>query len=274
MMAVRRTPTLGIVIAVLVFVGAAAAACKPAAPQETLLIAGSSSMKMYLDPVVAAFAAAHPKASIVCEGGGAAAGVLSLKREAIDIAMVAREVTPDEDDDHLRDFLVARDGVAVVVSKSMPVSGITSKQLADIASGVITSWKAVGGPDAPITFIDRPKTSQLRKSFMDLVLQGEEPMRGATVANGFEEMAADIAGNVHAVGYVSFHRLGAEMKALAINGVEMNHGTMLSNRYPLTRSFYLAVYLKPSPLAESFLSFTMSKEGQALLVDKGLLAVH
>ena len=49
---------------------------------------------------------------------------------------------------------------------------------------------------------------------------------------------------------------------------------MLSGRYPLTRSFYLAVYKKPSSLAESFVSFALSKEGQSLLVGKGLLAVY
>jgi ABC-type phosphate transport system substrate-binding protein len=49
---------------------------------------------------------------------------------------------------------------------------------------------------------------------------------------------------------------------------------MLSGRYPLTRSFYLAVYLKPSRIAESFVSFALSREGQSLLADKGLLPVY
>jgi phosphate transport system substrate-binding protein len=264
-----RRSYFGVLVCCLAF-----AACKPGAPQETLLIAGSSSMKLYLDPVVEAFAAAHPRASVVCEGGGAAAGVLALKREAIDIALIGRDVTAEEDDDNLRDFLVARDGVAIVVSKSNSIAGLTLKQLAEIASGTITSWKQVGGPDAPIVFLDRPKTSQLRKSFMDLVLEGEEPMNGATIAKTYEEMAAAITTNIHALGYVSFHHAGADLRALPINGVEMSRGTMLSGRYPLTRSFYLAVYMKPSSLAESFVSFTMSKEGQSLLVDKGLLAVY
>lgn len=265
----RRRAYLGLLVFCALLI-----ACRSGAPQETLLIAGSSSMKLYLEPVVEAFAAKHPKASVVCEGGGAAAGVLALKREAIDVALLGREVTAEEDDDHLRDFLVARDGVAIVVSKSSPIAGLTLKQLADIASGAVTSWKQVGGPDAAITFLDRPATSELRKSFMDLVLQGEEPMHGATIAKTYDEMAAAIATNVHALGYVSYHHAGAELKALPINGVEMSRATMLSGRYPLTRSFYLAVYLQPSTLAESFVSFTMSKEGQSLLVDKGLLSVY
>jgi phosphate transport system substrate-binding protein len=247
--------------------------CKPPAPRETLLIAGSSAMKLYMAPVVEAFAAKNPNASVDCEGGGAAAGALALKREAIDIAMIGRELDVDEDDVNLRDFLVARDGVAIVVSKSNPVAGLTSKQLADVASGAITSWKDVGGPNAPIVFLDRPKTSQLRKSFMDLVLRGEEPTRAATIIEGPEELAKTLRADAHALGYVSYHHAEGELKVLPINGVEMSRSTMLSGRYPLTRSFYLAVY-NPSSLAESFVSFTLGKEGQALLVDKGLLAIY
>jgi phosphate transport system substrate-binding protein len=255
-------------------VGLLCATCKPPPLEETLLIAGSSTMKLYIEPVVTAFAAKNPRASIVCEGGGAAAGAIALKREAIDVAMIGRDLYAEEDDDNLRDYLVARDGVAMVVSKENPVAGLTMKQLADIASGTVKSWKEVGGPDAPITLIDRPKTSQLRKSFMDLVLQGEEPTHGATNAKGYEEMAQVIHANAHAIGYVSYHHASDDLKVLPINGVEMSRATMLSGRYPLTRSFYLAVYMKPSALAESFVTFALSKEGQALLVEKGLLSVY
>jgi len=248
--------------------------CKPPPLEETLLIAGSSTMKLYIEPVVTAFAAKNPRASIVCEAGGAAAGAIALKREAIDVAMIGRDLYAEEDDDHLRDFLVARDGVAIVVSKENPIAGLTMNQLADIASGAVKTWKEVGGSDGPIALIDRPPTSQLRKSFMDLVLQGEEPTRAASTAKGYEEMAQAIHGNARAIGYVSYHHASADLKVLPINGVEMSRATMLSGRYPLTRSFYLAVYMKPSALAESFVTFAMSKEGQALLVEKGLLGVY
>jgi phosphate transport system substrate-binding protein len=249
-------------------------ACKPRPAEDTLLIAGSSAMKLYMEPVVAAFAAKHPGSSVVCEEGGAAAGVIALKREAIDIAMVGREVTSEEDEDDLRDYLVARDGVAIVVAKDNPVAGLTLKQLTDVASGAVTSWEAVGGRHAPITLIDRPRTSHLRKSFMDLVLQGEEPVHGAVVAKTYEEAVSALTTNPNAIAYVTYHHATGDLKVLPINGVALSRGTMLSGRYPLTRSFYLAVYMKPTPLAESFVSFALSEEGQALLVEKGLVSVY
>jgi len=49
---------------------------------------------------------------------------------------------------------------------------------------------------------------------------------------------------------------------------------MLSGRYPLSRTFYLAVYLKAPPIAEKFVQFAVGKEGQAILAKDGLLPVH
>ncbi len=250
------------------------ASCHLHAAQDTLLIAGSSTMKLYIDPVVEAFRAKNPTASIEIQGGGAEAGIIALKREAIDVALISREIAADEDDDNLRDYLVARDGVAIVVSKASPITGLTMKQLADIASGAVTSWKDVGGPSARVAFIDRAKGSHLRKSFKDLVLGGEDPLRGAKVAERQEDVLRALDADPSAVSFVSFHHAAADLKALPINGVEMTRSTMLSGRYPLTRSFYVAVYMKPSKLADSFIGFAMSKEGQSLLVDKGLLAVY
>jgi phosphate transport system substrate-binding protein len=109
---------------------------------------------------------------------------------------------------------------------------------------------------------------------MDIVLGGEEPAHGAKVAEKAEDLLRELNANANAVSFVTFHRATADLRALAINGVEMNRTTMLSGRYPLTRSFYLAVYMKPSPLAERFVEFALSREGQALLVDKGLLSVY
>lgn len=50
-------------------------------------------------------------------------------------------------------FPIGYDEMQVIVHKSNPVSSLTKAQLKDIATGKITNWKAVGGPDLPIKFI-------------------------------------------------------------------------------------------------------------------------
>ena len=49
--------------------------------------------------------------------------------------------------------------------------------------------------------------------------------------------------------------------------------TMLSGRYPLSRSFYLAVHVKAPALAERFIAFTRSQTGQVTLAEDGLLPI-
>ena len=49
---------------------------------------------------------------------------------------------------------------------------------------------------------------------------------------------------------------------------------MCRGRYPLSRTFYLGLYLKAPKLAEKFVEFAISKDGQAILAKDGLLPVH
>jgi phosphate transport system substrate-binding protein len=259
---------------VLALAALALAGCKKAKETETLLIAGSSTMRAYLEPVVKAFAAKDPSVNVVSEGGGSTAGLVALKHGAIDVATVARPVTPAEDDVYLRDYLVARDGVAVIVNPANPVNDLSMHQLARIFEGEVTKWREVGGGEGRIIVIDRDKKSHVRKSFEDLVLSGDESARAAKIAASAAELLDTVRSTPAAIAYVTLHKMGAGVKALRINGVEMTRATMLSGRYPLSRSFYLAVHMNGSSLADRFIEFTLSKEGQSLLADDGLLETY
>jgi phosphate transport system substrate-binding protein len=260
--------------------------CREEPPRETLLIAGSTTMQGYLEPLVAAFQKSHPRASVVSEPGGSTAGLVALKRGAIDVATIAREVTADEDDLHLHDYLVARDGVAIVVNKQNPLDDIAVHQIAQVCTGEIRTWKALAKQGTPaadlekleklgeITLLDRPKSSHTRKSLLDLVLGGDDSIHGAREVADTKEMDEAIKADPRAMSYVALHWLHEGVKALRVEDVPMSRTTMMSGRYKLTRSFYLAVYLNPSPVTEQFVEFTLSPEGQKLLENDGLLGVH
>jgi phosphate transport system substrate-binding protein len=248
--------------------------CRKAPQTETLLIAGSSTVRGYLEPVVKAFVAKNPSVNVVSEGGGSAAGLVALKHGAIDVATLSRPVSFAEDDVYLRDYLVARDGVAVIVNPANPVSDLTMRQVARIFEGEVTNWKDVGGGDGPITLVDRDKKSHTRKSFEDLVLGGDESASAAKTAANAAEVIELVKSTPGAVSYLSLHKMGPGVKALRINGVEMSRVTMLSGRYPLSRSFYLAVRMGSSPSAERFIEFTLGRDGQTLLAADGLLETY
>jgi len=242
--------------------------------KEPLLIAGNASMARYLEPVIKEFLAKHPNVSVVCEPGGSTAAVIAVKRGAIDVAAMSRNLTAEEDDPYLRDFQACRDGIAVQVNKANPVSDLTLKQLEDIFDGTVVSWKEVGGADAPIHVLARPKDSRISRSFNEMVLGGDEATKTATFVEKVEQLTAIIKKDPLAIGYVTLKRVTPELKTLTIGGVEMNRLTILSGRYPLSRTFYLGLYVKAPKVAEDFVEFVQSQEGQEILAKDGLLPVR
>jgi phosphate transport system substrate-binding protein len=246
--------------------------------RETLLIAGNAVLVRYLDPVIKEFQARHPRTSVVAEPGGTTAAVIALKRGAIDLAAMSRLSSAEEDDPYLRDVQIFRDALAVVVHPSNPLDNVTLKQLELVYDGQETSWKALGGADAPIAAWARDKSNKTTaRSFNELVLGGDDPFAGAHFATSTKAVLEAVRSDPRAIGYVTLRHVidgAAGLKPLKVEGVELNRRTVLTGRYPLSRTFYLGVYVNPTPAAEEFLRFACSREGQELFAKDGQLPVR
>ncbi len=94
--------------------------------------------------------------------------------------------------------------------------------------------------------------------------------------NSREEMITALKASPNAIGFVSLRGLEKDktMKSLLVNGVAMSRLTILTGRYPLSRSFYLVLYGTSSPAAEKLVSFALSETGQALFAEDGLIRAH
>ncbi len=241
--------------------------------RESILIAGSTTMQRYLKPIVEAFIKDNPNVTVVSEAGGAAAGVMALKRGSIDVATMTRDVKPAEDDLELRNYLVARDGIALLIHPQNPVKDLTVAQLSGIYQGLTTSWKTVGGDDAPITLLTRDQESNTQRSLRDLVVGGDQLLAGKLMKTS-ADLIKEVASDPHALGFVSSRHVTPESHVLRVNDVEMTRHTVISGRYPLARSFYVALFgATPPPAAEKFVAFLLSKTGHDLLEQQGLTVV-
>lgn len=247
--------------------------CKKSKEPESLLIAGATPLRYHLDHVVKKFVAANSNADVVCEGGGSAAALVALKHGAIDIAMLSRPVTADEDDLYLRDYLIARDGLAIIVNPANPVNDLSQTQLQRIFKGEVSKWKEVGGGEGKIVLIDRGIKGSLSQSLAELLLDGDTIKMASTSVASAADVITAVKSMPAAISYITLHRLAPGVKALRVDGVAMSKLTMLSGRYPLSRSFFLAVHVKASPLVERFIEFTRSQQGQETLAEDGLLSV-
>lgn len=242
-------------------------------PREPLLIAGSSNVLPFTRRLVPAFGQHHAGIEVITDGGGSMAGLIALKRGAIDIAAMSREIRRSEDDPLLVDHLFGKDAVAVVTGPDNPVRGITRAQARDVLAGRITQWSALGGPAEPIEVINRAPGSTTRKWMEENLMGGTEMGRHITLAPSAAEMAALVAASPRTLGFLATRDLAPTVVPLAVNGVPISRATIYSGRYPLTRSLYYITRANPPEPVRRFLDFVRGREGQGLL-EPDLLRVY
>ena len=136
-----------------------------------------------------------------------------------------------------------------------------------------SSYSAITGP---IDVISREAGSGTRGAFIEVLgieLDGvDRTYIEAVIQTGTGAVIGAVSNNEHAIGYISLGALRDDVRAVPINGVEASPANVQNGSYPLYRNFNLAVPRNLSPLAQDFLDFILSAEGQDV-VAAGYIAV-
>lgn len=230
-----------------------------------------------------AFMALYPKARIDLRVGSSREGIRALFAATSDLAITTRELDTDERRAAVRGGLevvgyrFARDAVVLAVHPSNPVENLALDQVRRIYSGAATRWSEVGGGEGPLTPLIQPLESDMTEYFVQGVL-GEEPIRAQVVyADSDSSVVERIRRDVHAVGFLSLAGVREGVRPLRLASVlglpywKPDLEAVHTGDYPLTR-FYLA-YARTSgaQLANGFITFVTSREGQTLVRDHGLV---
>lgn len=213
--------------------------------------------------------ASHPGYSVTVQGGGSAVGIQAALSGAAQIGMADMVTLPDEARE-LEAVIVARDGIALVVHPSNPVTGLSLEQIRGIYGGAIRNWKEVGGEDRPMTVVSREAGSGTRSSFEKIVQAAELP--AATIiqdSNGTirETVASDAA----AIGYISHGLVNERVKALAVGGVPSTTEEVIAGRYPLVRPVYFLTRGERTEACRAFIDYVLGPDGQKTIRDNGLI---
>lgn len=96
--------------------------------QETT-ISGSTSVSRVMDVLAEEYNKTHPDNYIAVQGIGSTAGITMVNKGVSDIGMSSRYLTDREQDEKLKVFPIAFDGLAVVTNRSNAVSNVTREQL-------------------------------------------------------------------------------------------------------------------------------------------------
>ena len=258
----------------------------PAMAGRGLTVKGSDTMVILVQRWAEQYMNEHPGSIIQVTGGGSGTGIAALINGTTDICMASRPMKEDEKR-KLRDryqtmgieIPVAKDGLAIYLNEQNPLRELSFEQLRNIYTGAITSWKAVGGPDAPIVLYGRENSSGTYVYFKDNVLLGRDFSARCQTLPGTAAVVNAVAKDPNGIGYggaayAKGVRDCAVRKAATGPAVLPAAATVKDGSYPVSRDLFLYTRMRPSGDAKKFIDWMLSDAGQKVVTDVGYYPVR
>lgn len=228
-----------------------------------LVLTGSSTVAPLVLEIGKRFEANHPGVRVDVQTGGSSRGVADAMNGLADIGLVSRALKPAEAKT-LAAHTIALDGVALIVHAGNPVTRLDDAQIEAIYTGRIRNWREAGGPDRPITVVNKAEGRSTLELFLHYTGLKNSQIRAQTVIGDNQQGIKTVAGNPGAIGYVSIGAAeyavehGVPIRLLPMNGVEASTDAVRRSRFPLSRPLNLVTRGAPSQLAARFIGFAQS----------------
>ena len=94
----------------------------------------------------------------------------------------------------------------------------------------------------------------------------------AEITNSTEVMITSVAGDKQAIGYISLGSLNDSVKALKIDGAAATVDDIKDGSYKIARPFNIVTTGEVSDVAQDFINFIFSEEGQKVVEDNGYIS--
>ena len=251
---------------------------------DTMVNLGQAWAEKYMEKKSSSF--------IAVTGGGSGTGLASLISGTCDIAMSSRNIKEKEialakqKGINPNEIKVALDGIAVVVNPNNPVSKLTIDQLAAIFTGKIANWKELGGKDEKIVILSREVNSGTHVYLKEHVLRKNDPnskeefASSALLLSSSQAIADEVAGNSAAIGYYGMGYISKKQKPLSIAKDEKSEyetptiENVINGKYPISRPLFLYTNGTPEGTIKEFIDFTLSKEGQDIVLATDFVPIN
>lgn len=139
-----------------------------------------------------------------------------------------------------------------------------------------------GSPTGTVSVYSREDGSGTRSAFIELFGIEQKDASGqkvdmttpsAAITNSTSVMMTSVAGDESGIGYISLGSLNDTVKALEINGVEASADNVKNGSYEISRPFNIVTKDGLTDVAQDFIDFIMSADGQKVVEDNGYIAV-
>jgi len=191
----------------------------------------------------------------------------------------------------VRKFIVAFDGIALIINKANPDSLLSLSTLKKILTGEITRWSQIN-PQSPLDTIrvvfDNNKSGILRYVADSLTTKGESLSPNLYALGSNAELIQKVSELPNAIGIVGFNlvsddafwkafnklqlmRIGKDEKVTMENTYLPYAGDIKNEDYPLWRPIYVLLSDPKSGLSSGFSIFLAHDVGQMVILKSGLL---
>lgn len=287
---------------------AAEVAAEPAASGEerTIPISGAFALFPMMTVWAEQYTALHPNITFDVQGGGAGKGMTDVLAGAVDIAMVSREIKPEESDQGAYGVPVTIDAVVATVNADNPyideilAHGLTPEAAAAIwMSQETTTWGELLGTEATeaitvYTRSDAAGAAEVWAKFMGGSVQ--EDLKG-TAVNGDPGLAEAVRQDALGIGFnnIGFAynlETGSQLDGLRVIPLDLNgDGTISADEdfyatkdaitgaiaarvypFPPARELYLVTKGEPDPVVVDLYRWILT-DGQAFVEDAGFVTL-
>lgn len=264
---------------------------------DTLKVTAASTVKALMKLVEPAFESSRKGFEIAQTIGATGDMVEMVMANKASVAITTRNIKDYEKlkCPTLSGTPIGLDGLALVVSASLPVTNLTFGQIQAIWTGVIVNWKELGGPDLPIVLIGRSKSYDSIMLFCDFMKLESKPIEGGLIyreknkevwcekviaAPETDDLAlAVLLQTPGAITYFPLQILNNykaksfAVKSVSFDGIQPTKESIANGTYFIHRTLNAITNNKPQGKTKEFCDFLLSKKGQKLIVEAGFLAL-
>ena len=238
----------------------------------TVTLGGSTSVEKVVGAFMEAFMEENENVSVTYDPTGSGAGITGASEGTLDIGLSSRNLK--EEETGLEATVFALDGIAIIVNNENTVTDLTMEQIKQLATGEVTNWNEVGGPDMPVVLVGREAGSGTRDGFESIV-DVEDVCAYDQELTSTGAVIAAVASNPNAFGYASLASVDETVKAVTVDGIAATEESVQDGTYAIQRPFVFVTKegAELSDEAQAFIDFALSEEAEQLIIGAGCVPV-
>ena len=251
-----------------------------------LQIKGSDTMVNAVQVLAEKYMAKNPGKAVSVTGGGSGTGVAAMLNNTCDIANSSRDLKDKEKESaksKINEFVIANDGISIIVNRKNKVGKLTVEQLGKIYRGEITNWKEVGGANTAINMYGRQPNSGTFDFVREFIVKADYA-KSVKEMNGNAQIveAVKSSNNASGIGYVGagYTRDANGIRVLKIAKTTKDtaylptQDNVLKGLYPISRPLFQFVSGDIKEHVKDLILFELSSEGQKIITEEGFFTIN